>query len=116
MLPLPHDPCGRRSHHQQIRQACSEHCHEWSQHPEPIPRFSHTREPGRTEKSSSRISRSLAGIGQGQYHRQSGLQGEVDGEDGLLQRGELGSWQSPVGHNAPYEGLKDLGSQEGSVA
>lgn len=56
------------------------------------------------------------GICEGEEDRASGLQREIDGEDGGLEGCELGAWEAVVGYDAADEGLEDGGAEEGAVA
>ena len=58
----------------------------------------------------------LPGVCERQDDGESRLYREVDGEDGGLQGGELGSGQGAEGDYAADEGLEDLGAEEGAVA
>jgi hypothetical protein len=73
-------------------------------------------EDTRNSRGSQSGGCAFARICQGEDDGQCGLHGEVDREDGLLEGGELGARESPVGYNAPYEGLEDLRAEKGAIA
>jgi hypothetical protein len=99
MLPLPHNLSRNRPHSHKICQARHEHGQQRRQHVQPILRLKHSGKTGWSESSGCPFAR----VCQGEDDRESGLHGEVDGEDGLLEGGELGAGQSPVGYYASDE-------------
>lgn len=58
----------------------------------------------------------MAREGEGEDYGQHGLHAEIDGEGGLLELGEGGTWQGLEGDNAADEGLEDGGAEEGAIA
>ena len=44
------------------------------------------------------------------------MNGEVDGCEGGLQGGELGTGEGSIGHDAVHKGLIERGAEEGAIA
>jgi len=55
-------------------------------------------------------------VGEQRDQWQEGLHAEVEGEDALLQGGELGPWKDAEGDDAGDEGLEDGRPEEGAIA
>lgn len=97
MLPLAHDINRQRTQHKQIDQPRHRNGGHGQHGVKSV--F------GSSEPRQTQCLATFAGS-QCHCHRQSGLQGEVDGEDGRLQTGELRARQSAEGDNAADKGLR----------
>lgn len=122
MFPQPHNlirPRARPHKIQQIRRQYSRH---GRGHAPPILRGQKPRVPrrrgGTTTTTQQRVFArgGRTGVCKGEEDGASGLQGEVDREDGGLEGCELGAWEAIVGHDAADEGLEDGGAEESAVA
>lgn len=92
MFPLPHRLRRRRSDQYQIRQPGHKHDHDGREDVQTVRRVQDAGDAGRGCARADGCGALFAREGQGQHHGQGGLHGEVDGEEGGLEGGELGSW------------------------
>lgn len=97
MLPLAHDLDSQRTQHNLVDQARHSDSSHGQQCIKPVLRGDKSR---KTQRAST-----FAGS-QGYCHGQGSLQGEIDGEDGRLQTGELRARQGAEGHDATDKGLE----------
>ena len=104
MLPLLHNLCRSWSQNKQIRQTCHKHGHDGRQRNPSALLF---QQPHRTcilSDGRDLLTRPC----QREYDRESGLEGEVGREDGLLEGAEGGAWEGLEGKRTGEERLEEV--------
>lgn len=109
---LPHAfGCGRPNE-DEVRNPGRKHRDKRHQHLQPVPWFKNTPYAGRACSNG----RTLGGKGQGEDDREGSLHGEIGGKDRRLEGCKLSSGENSECCHPANEGLKDLSSQEYTIA
>lgn len=120
MFSQPHNLIRPRARPHKIQQVRRQYGRHGRGHAPPILRGQKPciprRRDGTTTTQQRVFARGGTGICKGEEDGASGLQREIDGEDGGLEGCELGAWEAVVGYDAADEGLEDGGAEEGAVA